>query len=272
MYSKLFLIFILPALLIKGNASITGNALIGSFFENQKLQVSVEIKRDTATWFDGSRNRPVPIAIYFCQSLSDSINRTYIKQKVVFINPGYPGKNTDYGYIARNLAEHGYYVVTIQHNLPSDPPIPTKGDLYKLRQPFWSIGVQNILFVLGKLKKVQPNLDYENLIIIGHSNGGDISMLLAKQYPKVASIIISLDNRRMPFPRSKYPKVFSIRSSDQPADPGVLPTVKDQTKYKTVLVNVNTVHDDMGGFGTKEQLSEINNHIIQFLQSNILNR
>ena len=272
MHSKLFFIFIVSVLLIKGNPSITGNALIGSFFLRQKLQLSAEIKRDTATWFDADRNRPVPIASYFCQSLSDSINKRHSKQKLVLINPGYPGKNTDYGYIAKHLAAHGYYVVTIQHNLSSDPPIPTQGDLYKLRQPFWNVGVQNILFVLGKLKKVQPNLDYENLMIIGHSNGGDISMLLAKQYPKVASIIISLDNRRMPFPRSKYPKVFSIRSSDQSADPGVLPTVKEQIEYKTVLVNVNAIHDDMGGFGTKEQLSEINDYIIQFLGSNILNR
>ena len=272
MYSKLFFTFILHALIIEGNVSITANALVRSFFENQKLQAIAEIKRDTATWFDSKRNRPIPIATYFCQSLSNSINTTYNKQKIVLINPGYPGKNTDYGYIAKNLATHGYYVVTIQHDLTSDPPIPTQGDLYTLRQPFWSVGVQNILFVVGKLKTVQPNLDYKNLIIIGHSNGGDIAMLLARQYPKVASTIISLDNRRMPFPRSKYSKVFSIRSSDQSADPGVIPTVKDQIKYKAILVNVNTVHDDMGGFGTKEQLFEINNYIIQFLGSNTINK
>ena len=33
------------------------------------------------------------------------------------------------------------------------------------------------------MKKVQPNADYDHLTMVGHSNGGDISMYFAKMYP-----------------------------------------------------------------------------------------
>lgn len=226
---------------------------------------SLIVKRDTATWFDRARNRPVPVAIYSNQAATFNLPKGR-KLKLVILNPGYPGKNTDYGYIAKSLAAQGYFVVTIQHNLISDPPIPTQGNLYQLRLPFWTTGVENILFVLNRLKKIEPRLDYKHLILIGHSNGGDITMLLAKQYPQLADIIISLDNRRVPFPRGRHPKIFSIRSSDQPADTGVLPTEKEQKRYHLTLVKVNTVHADMGGFGNPAQLSEINKYILEFLK------
>jgi pimeloyl-ACP methyl ester carboxylesterase len=184
------------------------------------------------------------------------------------LNPGYGGKNTDYQYIASNLAINGYFVVTIQHDLATDDPLPGTGDIYKLRKPFWERGIKSIFFVTNKIKNQYPQLDYDNIILIGHSNGGDMAMLIANEYPEFAKRIISLDNRRVPFPRSDHPKIFSIRSSDQPADPGVLPSEEDQRKYKMSIVRVNTLHDDMGGTGTQVQKWEINHHILKFLGQN----
>jgi predicted esterase len=43
------------------------------------------------------------------------------------------------------------------------------------RKPTWERGVQNILFTIAELKKNKPNLNLEKVILIGHSNGGDIS-------------------------------------------------------------------------------------------------
>jgi predicted dienelactone hydrolase len=65
------------------------------------------VKRDTITWFDNSRNRPVPVAIY-----TPGKPKTAEKQQVVILSPGYPGKHTDYGYIAENLAKNGCQGIT----------------------------------------------------------------------------------------------------------------------------------------------------------------
>jgi len=48
------------------------------------------------------------------------------------------------------------------------------------------------------------------------------------KYPGVVDKIITLDNSRMPLPGTKHPKVFSLRSSDRPADEGVMPTAWEQ--------------------------------------------
>ena len=219
-----------------------------------------DITRDTLTWVDSSRNRIIPIAIYY---IANSLHK-----KLVILNPGYGGTKTDYSYIALNLANNGYMVVTIQHDLPYDS-LPGTGDIYKMRKPFWDTGVKSIFFVAGKIKKMYPQLDYHSIVLIGHSNGGDMAMLIANEYPNFAKTVISLDNRRVPFPRSTRPKIFSIRSSDQPADPNVLPSEEEQKKYKIKIVKVNTIHNDMGGMGTEAQKLEINNYIIGYLKGNL---
>jgi pimeloyl-ACP methyl ester carboxylesterase len=225
------------------------------------------VRIDTLTWVDSSRNRIIPLAIY---NRISTANIKYdlhqnIHKKLVILNPGYGGTRNDYGYIANNLAGKGCLVVTIQHDLPTDDTLPRTGDIYKQRKPFWDTGVKNVLFVTAKLKKEYPGLDYNNIILIGHSNGGDIAMLIANEYPKFAKIVITLDNRRVPLPRSASPGVFSIRSGDQPADPGVLPSGQERKKYKIRIVQINTKHNDMGGTGTDEQKQEINTLINNFL-------
>lgn len=92
-------------------------------------------------------------------------------------------------------------------------------------------------------------------------------MLIANEYSKFAKIVITLDNRRVPMPRSASPRVFSIRSVDQPADPNVLPSDEEQKRYNIRIVKVNTTHNDMGGMGTDAQKKEINRLINDFLDS-----
>ncbi|SHE85547.1 Dienelactone hydrolase [Pedobacter caeni] len=230
----------------------------GSTTFAQKTSIK-PIEPDTSTLTDAKRNRLVPIAIYVPGI------ETQKKPIPVILSPGYPGKNIHYRYIAQNLAEKGYLVVTIQHDLPSDSPIPTGENLYQRRLPFWETGVANILFVIEKLKKKYPNAEYRHLVLIGHSNGGDISMLMTSKYPDMVSKVISLDNRRAPFPRIKSPRLYSIRSKDQIADPGVIPSTAEIKKYAMTIVKTETNHDDMGGAATKAQLDEINSLIESFL-------
>jgi hypothetical protein len=70
----------------------------------------------------------------------------------------------------------------------------------------------------------------------------------------------------MSFPRTQQPKIFSLRSSDQVADEGVLPTLEEQQKYKMRIIKlVNTIHNDMDDHANAEQRKEINNYILDFL-------
>ena len=219
------------------------------------------VKVETLALVDAARNRSVPVAIYAVNS------RSQTRLKPAVISHGYGGKNTDYSFIATYLATHGYYVASIQHEIPGDEPLPTTGSPYETRKPSWERGVQNILFVIGELKKRRPDLDYGQLLLVGHSHGGDTSMSFAQEHAALAHTVISLDNRRMPFPRTRNPRILSLRSSDQPADPGVVPSAEEQSQFgMTVIKLPATIHNDMWDGGTATQRAEIIRLIDGFLR------
>lgn len=66
----------------------------------------------------------------------------------------------EYYFVANMLNELNYTVVSIQHDLPTDPPLPSDGDLYALRMPIWKRGADNILFVRDVLARRHDNLDW----------------------------------------------------------------------------------------------------------------
>jgi esterase/lipase len=135
------------------------------------------------------------------------------------------------------------------------------------RKPHWERGVQNMLFVLEELKKTNLKLDYKSLLIVGHSNGGDMTMLFAHQYPKLVQKVISLDNRRMPLPRSKEVQILTLRSSDQVADDGVLPNPAEQQQFGIQIVQMkNLTHNDIWDGATDEKKQEVNAVINKFLK------
>ena len=137
-----------------------------------------------------------------------------------------------------------------------------------MRKPIWERGCENILFTINEFKKTNPELDYKHLILIGHSNGGDITMLFANKYPNLVDKIISLDNRRVEFPKTSQPKIYSLRSSDQIADEGVLPTIEEQEKFKIKIIKLkNTIHNDMTDNATEKQKAEMNKYIMEFLNN-----
>ena len=73
-------------------------------------------------------------------------------------------------------------------------------------------GAFNILFAIEELKKHYPNADYRRLTLIGHSNGGDMSMFFAKQHPELVKKVVTLDNLRVPFVTDGKFKILSFRS------------------------------------------------------------
>jgi len=215
--------------------------------------------------YDSIRNRSVPVNIYY-KTDADSCYKPSITQ-IVIISNGYGIKNTDYSFIAHRLVEFGYFVVSIQHDLPTDEPLARTGNIYELRKPIWERGVDNINFVISWLKAKNKCLDYSNLILIGHSNGGDISMLYCTKYKANVSKVISLDHLRMPIPHLSHPKILSIRANDTQADNGVIPCSDKQKELGIKLVYLkNSKHNDMCNNGNTELKQDILLEIENFIR------
>ncbi len=235
---------------------------LGQCVENKS---TTEFSLDTLKLFDQIRQREIPLAIY--KPNSDILS----KQKIIVFNHGY-GQNKGgdylaYSYLTEFLAAKEFFVVSIQHELATDSLLPLSGNPQVVRRPFWERGADNILFVIDELKKTNPDLDYNHITLIGHSNGGDMTALFPQKYPNVVEKIITLDNRRMALPKSKKIKVYSLRSIDQTADDGVLPTEKETKKYKIKIVNLaNTTHNEMDNNANSDQRKEIQNYILTFLK------
>ena len=158
-------------------------------------------------------------------------------------------------------------VISIQHELLTDELMPLEGKPQVVRRPFWERGADNILFVIRYAQAHFATVcNTKNIILIGHSNGGDMSALFPQKYPGIIHKVITLDNRRMALPRTRKQKVYSLRSSDQPADEGVLPTEAEAKKCNIKILKLAaTIHNDMDDGGTEAQQAEINGYIKQFL-------
>jgi predicted peptidase len=231
----------------------------------QTVKQEFVVKIDSLNLFDKIRNRSIPVALYLPKT-DKKIN----KQKLVIFSHGYyqneDGSNKKYSYLTEKLASKGYFVASIQHELPTDDLIQKTGIPQIVRRPFWDRGADNILFVINEFKKTNPELDFKHIILIGHSNGGDMTALFPQKYPNIVDKIITLDNRRMALPKTKYPKIYSLRSSDQLADTGVLPTDEELKKFGIKIIKLpNTIHNDMDNHANDQQRKEINNYILSFL-------
>ena len=125
-----------------------------------------------------------------------------------------------------------------------------------------------ILFAIGELKKMQPNADYDHLTMVGHSNGGDISMFFAQQHPELVRRVVTLDNLRVPFVTDdKALKILSFRSHDPhfQTDPGVLPTDKGAKEAGIDIVKTEAQHTDMSDRGPDRVKESIQNQLDKFL-------
>jgi len=221
------------------------------------------IKEYTINLYDTSRNRLIPIIIY--SPLND-----YNKNIVVF-NHGYgENKGNDYklySHITRTLAQNGYFVISVQHELTTDDLLAMEGNLYKNRMSNWERGAENALFVINELKKLRSDLNWDKTSVIGHSNGGDMAMLFAKKYPQYLYKAISLDNRRMPLPRISKPRIYSLRGCDFPADEGVIPSAEEQVSNGITIIYFDTIkHQEMDNKTSKNKSRIINEHLLQILR------
>ena len=218
------------------------------------------IRHETLNLFDANRQRPVSVDVAVRRDYEMKANSGLWMLPVAIISNGNTVKNTEYSFLANVLAARGYLVASIQQDLPTDPPLMTRVGLpYVGRRGVYIRCEANILFVIGQLQKLHPNADYSHLTLVGHSNGGDVSMYVAKQHPELVSKVITLDNLRVPFVLSNRLKILSFRSKDPNfrTDPGVLPTPKQAKAEGIDIVNTGALHtqlSDRGPDAVKEKI------------------
>jgi pimeloyl-ACP methyl ester carboxylesterase len=228
------------------------------------------IRHQTITWMDPARhNRPVEVDVAVRRDKEMLADADMITLPVAILNHGNTVKFTEYSFLANVFAARGYLVVSIQHDLPSDAPMVTKvGEMYVGRLPQYQRGVDNIRFAIDEMKQVQPNADYDHLTMVGHSNGGDITMYFARMYPDEIKKVVTLDNLRVPFMTDGKFKILSFRSKDPvfKPDPGVVPDKAICEKSGITIVQTAYRHTWMSDRGPDEAKSSIQGQLDKFLE------
>src|SRR5664279_1288168 len=83
---------------------------------------SLKVRFDTFKLVDKARQREIPVAIYRLKNKKDH------NRKIIIFSHGYGhnrgGANLDYSYLTSYLAEKGYFVISIQHELSTDSLLP----------------------------------------------------------------------------------------------------------------------------------------------------
>jgi hypothetical protein len=226
------------------------------------------IRHETLTLFDTNRQRPVSVDLAVRRDYEMKAENGLWKLPIAIISNGNTVRNTEYSFLANVFAARGYLVASIQQDLPSDPPLMTKvGMPYVGRRGVYLRCEANILFVLNELQKLKPNADYDHLTLVGHSNGGDVSMYVAKQHPELVSKVITLDNLRVPFVLSSGLKILSFRSKDPNfrTDPGVLPAPGAANSGNVDIVNTGALHTDLSDRGPDSVKERIQATLNKFL-------
>ena len=227
------------------------------------------IRHQTLTFYDILRSdRSVSVDIAVRRDREMEATAEMIDLPVVILSHGNTVKHTEYSFLANTFAARGYLVISIQHDLETDDPMVTKtGEEYVGRRPQYNRGIFNILFAIDEVKKIYPNADYRKLTMVGHSNGGDISMYFAERHPDLVKKVVTLDNLRVPFITNGKIKILSFRSRDPvfKADPGVVPDDEICKKAGITVVKTEFQHNDLSDRGPDHVKTSIQAVVDKFL-------
>jgi hypothetical protein len=227
------------------------------------------IHHKTLTFVDPVRSdRNVSVDIAVRRDREMEAMGDMIELPVAILSHGNTVKNTEYSFLTNLFAARGYLVVSIQHDLETDDPMVTKvGEEYVGRRMQYNRGIFNIKFAIENLGKVYPNADYKHLTLIGHSNGGDISMYFAKLHPELVKKVVTLDNLRVPFLTDGKVKILSFRSKDPvfKTDPGVVPDDDTCAKAGIKVVKTEFQHTDLSDRGPDNVKASIQAKVEDFL-------
>jgi hypothetical protein len=227
------------------------------------------IKHTTLTVDDILREgRPVTFDVAVRRDREMQAMAEMIELPVAILSHGNTVKHTEYSFLINLFASRGYLVASIQHDLESDGPMVTKhGEEFVGRRLHYSRGAFNIMFAIEEMKKRFPNADYRRLTLIGHSNGGDMSMFFARQHPELVKKVVTLDNLRVPFVTDGKFKILSFRSKDPhfKADPGVIPDDEICEKAGIKLVKTEFQHNELSDRGPDHVKAHIQATVDRFL-------
>lgn len=213
---------------------------------------------------DASRMRNIPISVNFPINTDSCTSEK--KCKVAFISAGNGVPYTKYSFITESMNAHGFMTVAINHELPNDPLLSKSGDLYKTRIENWQRGSETIYFIQKELSSLLNAYDFKNLVLVGHSNGGDISTWVSQQEKNYIRKLITLDNMRVTLPKSHHIKVLSIRASEYSPTNNILPTNQEQSIFDSCVVDIpNSKHMDLTDFGTTNIKAKTKKIILGFL-------
>ena len=244
-----------------------GVLVAAAYFTASKWAIS----HQTITFYDPARNnRPVQVDIAVRRDKEMQADAGMITLPVAVLSHGNTVKFTEYSFLANLFAARGYITVSIQHDLPTDPPMVTKvGEIYVGRLPQYERGVANIRFAVEQMRSVEPHANYDHLTLVGHSAGADISMLFARMFPDQTKKVVTLDNLRVPFTTEGKFKILSFRSKDPQfkTDPGVVPDDEICKKAGITVVRTTYQHNDMRDTGPDEAKSSIQTMVDQFLDT-----
>jgi alpha/beta hydrolase fold len=211
------------------------------------------IRHETLAFYDPARNNrsvAINVAVRRDRELWAKSGATTLP--VAIVSHGNTVRSTEYSFLVNLFAARGYLTISIQHDTDNDGPLVTKvGEPYVGRLPAYERGVANILFAIDMLKPVEANADYGHLTLVGHSNGGDISMYFAKLHPELVKRVVTLDSLRVPFVTNGKFRILAFRSKDPvfKADPGVVPGAEVRERSGITVVQTEYRHSDMSDRG-----------------------
>lgn len=214
---------------------------------------------------DQQRARSVPVELYF-PARADECSATR-RCPVAILGAGYGIGHREYTFVTDLLTAQGYLVASVNHQLPTDARMDPNGDMVRQRAVLAKLGAENIRFALGALRAGHPAYDWDRVVLVGHSMGGDSSALVAREDPESVAALVTLDSRRSVLPRTPSTRVLSIRASDTEADPGVLPTLDEQKQFGACIVKIpGARHNDMYDGGSPELKGKMTALIRRFLE------
>ncbi len=225
----------------------------------------LNVRHYDLSFYDASRTRQIDVQVTVRR------DKEWLQSKfpVAIIFHGNTVKYNEYSFVANIAAAKGYLVLSIQNDLPSDPPLPTiHGEPFVGRIEVYHKTLSNVFYVLHNMKDIYPQANFhDNFLLIGHSNGGDAAIYYSIIYPESVSKIITFDNLRVPLPVNDKIKVLSFRSKDPDfkTDQGVMPTRKQRIKYGIEIIKTPFMHTWLSDRGAPEVLNSILLRVEKFL-------
>lgn len=185
---------------------------------------------------------------------------------VALLSPGYGMNGREYSFITRELNQMGYLVAALHEPTAGAPKLDPDADRAPQLRALANLGAQKLRTAIEELAPQYPNYDWRQLVLVGHSLGGDSSALFAAQDGAPVTAVVTLDNRRIALPRTPQVRVLTIRAADTTADPGVLLSVDEVARFGACVVTIGgSRHNDMQDAGSPALKAKIAHAIASFL-------